>query len=240
MGLFTQPYRVVGHGPDGKPTERVLDATSPVNARQQAERLGFTVRNVVRLEEDRQTEAPASVNAISFESPAEHRQRLGSDGPSTAKYAMEQDEYVTLKDLQRQAAVQEHRVEVRRTAIGGVAAGVVGLAAVAVVIAALWQHEPDPAPAAVQAPDRGSTLADGVDDLSLRWRQPDPAASLTLQAVMRGKRPGAVINGRVVPLFEYTEGCRLIEIGEDYAVLSRDGRRFRLQVQAPDGTDDQP
>jgi len=58
----------------------------------------------------------------------------------------------------------------------------------------------------------------------------DAAAGLILSSVMRGPRPRAVINGRVLAEGQSIEGFVVRQIGQRHALLERDGLVVRLRM----------
>ncbi|MEM7682591.1 MAG: hypothetical protein AAF288_11600 [Planctomycetota bacterium] len=230
MGLFTQPYRVTGQLSEaGAPVEMTYHSTSPDNARQAAERDGMIVLQVTRLKSDAGDE-DTGVNMISFESPETHAERLGEDGPPAEDYAPEADEHITVAAIVRQQAKHVEASRRRQSGLAYVLSAAAAVLALGVAGHALWGwvNRPDapvePDVMLVRYGDVAPSPAP-VNDLS------DYGHDLRLDAVIVGRSPGAVLNGEMVPKFSTIDGFRLVHVDDDWVIVLKGKRAFRLSMR---------
>ncbi|MEM6749861.1 MAG: hypothetical protein AAF612_05260 [Planctomycetota bacterium] len=231
MGLFTQPYKVTGQLSEaGAPVEMTYHSASPDNARQAAERDGMIVLSVVRLKSDAGDE-DTSVNVIAFESPEQHAQRLGDDGPAEEDYEPEADAHVSAAAIAQQQMAKRVQASLNQSRGIIVLAGAAAVLALGVAGHAAWGWVTRPA------------VEDVPEDVVLvRYGEAAPRHApsndlsqfghdLRLEAVMLGQSPGAVLNGQIVPKFGAIDGFRLVHIDKDWVIVLKDKRAYRLGMR---------
>ncbi|MEM9294524.1 MAG: hypothetical protein AAGA57_01875 [Planctomycetota bacterium] len=93
------------------------------------------------------------------------------------------------------------------------------------------RYRPDPA--ADNTEGRGKNGNSRVDDNARLEQARQDVRDLTLESVIQGQRPRAVLNDRLLRPGESIEGFELIDIVEDNVVVARDGLAFRLRLPRP-------
>ncbi|MEM7681819.1 MAG: hypothetical protein AAF288_07675 [Planctomycetota bacterium] len=92
------------------------------------------------------------------------------------------------------------------------------------------RYRPDPA--ADKSENAGKTGRSGVDENARLEQARRDARDLTLESVIQGHRPRAVLNNELLRPGQTIEGFTLLSIGDNHVVVARNGLAFRLHMPA--------